>query len=237
MHSNDIQDLERLENSHWWHVSKREVIVACVKKYASSKTSVLEIGAGSGTLLAALKKFGRLTALDSSSTATAACRKKGIENVVESSFEAYQPTQKFSIIVAADIIEHIEDDTAAIHKIYNLTEPRGMCIVHVPAHQFLFSYWDKRMGHFRRYEISDLQQKFLTAGFKIELLAYRLSIFVPFVLLFRLLKRDKSGSSDFEAFPILNGIFLALTQIESLLILKLGLRFPFGLSILLVARK
>ncbi len=234
MHTSDIIDLEKLENKHWWHIAKREIIKSCADRFGN-RGNVLEIGAGSGSLLNSLKSFGETTAVDMNAAAIAACRAKGIVDLHETSFENFQSKKKFTVVVAADIIEHIKNDRAAIDKIYSITESGGVCIIHVPAFQFLYSYWDKKMGHYRRYSVKDLEEVITDAGFKIELSTYRLMIFMPLVWLFRKFKKD-SETSDFNEISSLNRVFLAVARMENYLI-KIGVKLPFGLSILIVARK
>ncbi len=232
----DIQDLEKLEKKHWWHISKREAILSCAKKFAKKSDYVLEIGAGSGSLLSALAPFGKPVAVDMSEAAIVACQSKGIKETYLAKFEDFTTDKKFGVIIAADIIEHIENDREAIAKIKNLLEPGGICIIHVPAFQFLYSYWDKRMGHYRRYSLPAIKNLLTSAGFDIELATYRLEFFMPLVALFRKITKP-SEKSDFDQISFMNGIFLTISRLELFFINNLSINMPFGLSVLLIARK
>ena len=50
-----------------------------------------------------------------------------------------------------DVIEHIEDDKAELEKASNLLKQGGRIFIIVPAHQYLYSPFDKKIGHYRRY--------------------------------------------------------------------------------------
>jgi SAM-dependent methyltransferase len=77
----------------------------------------------------------------------------------------------FDAILYIDVIEHIEDDAAELQRAYNRLAPGGAILIVVPAHQWLFSPFDKAIGHFRRYSRSRLRQV-LPAGSHIQQLVY-----------------------------------------------------------------
>ena len=62
----------------------------------------------------------------------------------------------FDCILYIDVIEHIEDDRAEIRRAWSNLRPGGHLLILVPAHQFLFSSFDKSIGHFRRYSRKSL---------------------------------------------------------------------------------
>ena len=62
----------------------------------------------------------------------------------------------FTAVVYIDVLEHIEDDQAELRKAAALVPAGGRVIVLVPAHQWLYSPFDRAIGHFRRYTLSQL---------------------------------------------------------------------------------
>lgn len=58
----------------------------------------------------------------------------------------------FDSILYIDVLEHIQDDQAELSRAARLLNPVGKIIVLAPAHDFLFSRFDRRVGHFRRYD-------------------------------------------------------------------------------------
>ena len=78
---------------------------------------------------------------------------------------------QFDAILYIDVIEHIEDDAAELRRAYARLAPGGAILIVVPAHQWLFSPFDKAIGHFRRYS-RDMVRRALPAGCHIRQLVY-----------------------------------------------------------------
>lgn len=74
----------------------------------------------------------------------------------------------FDTIYSLDVIEHIEDDRAALAALYATLKPGGRLLIAVPAHQALFHDFDRELGHWRRYGWAELRDKIAAAGFKVE---------------------------------------------------------------------
>ncbi len=73
---------------------------------------------------------------------------------------------------ALNVLEHIEDDVAALNNIYDMLEPGGRFVLLVPAHKFLYNCIDKDAGHFRRYTSQEIVGKVSRTKFKITDLHY-----------------------------------------------------------------
>ena len=71
-------------------------------------------------------------------------------------------------IVCCNVLEHIEDDRATLADLRTLLVPGGRLVLLVPALQKLFGTLDEHLGHFRRYEKAELEEKLASAGFEIE---------------------------------------------------------------------
>lgn len=67
--------------------------------------------------------------------------------------------EEYDIVIASDVIEHIEDDRSALQNLWSFVAPGGLLIITVPAHQYLYGKRDKAWGHYRRYGRNDLKQK------------------------------------------------------------------------------
>lgn len=87
------------------------------------------------------------------------------------------PDQSFDAIIILNVLEHIEDDGAALAQIYRMLRPGGIAIIEVPAMPKLYDIYDKHVGHFRRYRMKDLLSDLRDTGF--EVLSYNhLGIFI-----------------------------------------------------------
>jgi SAM-dependent methyltransferase len=72
----------------------------------------------------------------------------------------------FDFVSALDVIEHIKDDNSAASEISRILKPNGYLVISVPHRQKYYTYQDQLIGHYRRYDIADLDQLFLPLGFQ-----------------------------------------------------------------------
>ena len=126
------------------------------------KGDVLEVGAGIGGTTAILCD-GRQTSWICLEPDTEMVQqmelvvKKECCSIVAGTIDDLPQDSTFDTIMYIDVIEHIEDDKAEILRASQRLKPQGKLIILVPAHQWLFSPFDKEIGHFRRYNKSMLR--------------------------------------------------------------------------------
>ncbi len=89
------------------------------------------------------------------------CINENFENVSSSR------TNFYDSVVFINVLEHIEDDLQAIQKSYEIINKNGHIVIFVPALQFLYSDFDRSIGHFKRYYKSELKKLVLQSGFKV----------------------------------------------------------------------
>jgi SAM-dependent methyltransferase len=77
--------------------------------------------------------------------------------VVPGSLEDLSPTEKFDAIIYIDVLEHIKDDAGQVQRAIRHLKSHGKIVVLAPAHQWLFTPFDKMVGHYRRYTKSSLR--------------------------------------------------------------------------------
>jgi SAM-dependent methyltransferase len=187
MEERHLDELRNKEISYWWHVNRRRLVLKFLSEKDWSKGCVLDLGCGGGFLSALLRDRGAdVVSTDIIMGAARNVRAMGSRKALL--FDAGFPwpfvTQTFQTILMLDVLEHVEDDAACLDHMKKALMPGGRVILTVPAHQFLFSRWDRILGHFRRYSKDSLQQKILTAGFQLEGLCYHNSqAFLPALLL------------------------------------------------------
>jgi SAM-dependent methyltransferase len=75
-------------------------------------------------------------------------------------------------VIYINVMEHVEDDAAELKTVYNLLPDGGRLIIFVPALQGLMSDFDKKIGHYRRYSKTGLEQKVRKAGFNVATARY-----------------------------------------------------------------
>ena len=76
--------------------------------------------------------------------------------------------QRFDTVLCVNVLEHIDDDRAALANFHALLQPGGRLVLFVPAHQFLYGTVDQQLEHCRRYSKREVHRKFVEAGFSVE---------------------------------------------------------------------
>ncbi|MEK7412354.1 MAG: class I SAM-dependent methyltransferase [Planctomycetota bacterium] len=242
----DVTD--KLEADSFWVRSRNRLIKHLVHKYASrtAKTRFLDIGCGTGAVIQGIIDDANLEITGSEIYLKGLLYAKSkLPRVDFIQFDVTQgilPAQ-FDMIGAFDVIEHIENDVAAIANIHEMLSDDGYFIVTVPQYMFLWSKLDTIVKHKRRYSKKELLLKLRQQGFAISYSSSFLFALFPLMLISRLLDRKDSGNKadmEFEKrvrFPkVLNWIFDKIMRIDEVLI-RLGVSLPCGGSLLVVAKK
>ena len=148
--------------------------------------------------------------------------------------------EEFDVVGAFDVVEHIDDDKRALSQMRAALRKGGILILSVPQHMFLWSEYDTIGHHYRRYSKVELHEKLESVGFSIVDSTSFNSVLLPLMLLSRLLKRKKGQKADaldeMRIAPLLNSILTLLLVFEFALT-RVGIRWPFGGSRILVAKK
>jgi SAM-dependent methyltransferase len=147
---------------------------------------------------------------------------------------------EFDLIGAFDVLEHIDDDQAALGQMYQACLPGGGLILTVPQHPWLWSSTDDYAHHKRRYTRAELLEKAQRAGFEIEFIGSFVSLLLPAMLASRLLQKsaqaDDQMDAGFKIGKLANALLGKVMAWERWLIGK-EFSFPLGGSLLLIARK
>lgn len=134
---------------------------------------VLEVGSGIGNLTRIiLERADHVVATDIDDAHLEILRRElGHEpRVTLSRFDLSEPAppavaeRRYDAIVAINVIEHVDDDVAAVRQLASLLAPRGQLLVYVPALPLLFGTVDEALGHFRRYTRGSLAKLLQEAG-------------------------------------------------------------------------
>lgn len=213
----------------------------------TGKTKFLEIGCGTGGFIQQIVENENLEITGSEIYLKGLLyAKKNLPNVDFIQFDVTQGEigEKFDLIVAFDVIEHIENDVAAISNINRMLHKGGGLIMTVPQYMFLWSKLDEIVKHKRRYSRRELVTKLQENGFDISYSTSFLFVLFPLMLISRMFDKgfDRSQSDEVALekrvkFPnVLNWIFDLFMRIDEALI-RLGISLPFGGTLVVVARK
>jgi len=163
---------------------------------------VLEAGCGWGVNLEALERAGyRATGLDISRRALGRLDRPE-RQLIEADLTQPLPAdlEPYDAVLALDVIEHLDDDRAAVSRLAQLARPGGVVVVSVPALPELFSEFDAVQGHRRRYLPETLQQAFSGSGLRIERLLWWGSWMVPLLRRQRRQRRAAPGESPSDTY-------------------------------------
>ncbi len=245
------KDFEKLyhevEATHWWFITRREVLKKLVSLAAPDhKSAILEIGCSGGSLMQELRNGGytELTGIDISPEAIALCRKRNLGDVrVMDAQQPEFPCASFDVITASDVLEHLADAPRAVAAWRQLLRPGGTMMVFVPAFNLLWSGHDEINHHYRRYRAGELASLLRAAGFQIQRQSYWNFFVFPAVALLRLGRRlaattaEKRPVGDIQPVPLpLNSLLIFVLRLENRLLLTC-LYFPWGISAMVIARK
>lgn len=234
------QDLYDLEESHWWHLSKRELALKLIKKYLKKRKSrILDVGCGTGKTLESLTRLGEVCGCDISPEAIKFCKKRGLLNVKLASADKLDfPSSYFNLVTIFDVLEHT-DDKKSTREIYRILKGGGLLILTVPAFNWLWSNWDVVLHHRRRYTKKSLSLILEKEGFYVLKISYMYSFLVFPVLIIRFIKSQifkKDYPSDFKlSNSFVNRLLLWVARAERGVVSVFGL--PLGTSLICVAKK
>lgn len=245
MESAEYHLLYRIEQTYWWHVGKRALVVNILRRWLrpDRPLALLDMGCGTGAHLLALAQFGPAAGCDMSPEAVAYCHGRGLTGVVLQPDPMRLPfgDASFDLVTGLDVIEHIEDDVAMLREIGRVLKPGGHVFLTTPAHKILWSVHDESVHHKRRYSRKELHAKLVLAGFVPERSTYFNGFLLPLIVPVRWLRdkltRSKGPTSDFnlELHPLLNRLFLFIFTAEWWIIRWMPL--PLGLTICSLGRK
>jgi SAM-dependent methyltransferase len=147
---------------------------------------------------------------------------------------------EFDVIGAFDVLEHIKEDGTILSQVCQAVRQGGGIILTVPQHPFLWSRYDEDICHVRRYTYRDLRRKVEIAGFKVQRMSSFVSLLFPLMVISRWNKWRPD--SEFDVLAGLNTSGLMNMLLEKVLdieraFIRLGLSFPVGGSLLLIAYK
>lgn len=230
------------EDRHWWYRGRRKVLERVIDDLRlPARARILDAGCGSGRNMVELARHGTVTGIELSEPSVALARERGTGEVVAGSvLEMPFEAGSFDLAASLDVIEHLEDDLAALRELRRVVAPGGSLLVTVPAYQWLWSGHDEINHHFRRYTRRTLQRVGEEAGWQQTRTTYFNSLLLPAAILLRVLDRfsRKTTESSLDLWvppEPLNWLLERPLQLEAALIGRRG-RIPAGLSLLAVFR-
>jgi SAM-dependent methyltransferase len=232
----------RAEDRHWWYRGRRRVLERTISRLdLAPGARILDAGCGSGRNMVELARYGAVTGVELSPPSVALARARDAGEVLEGSvLEMPFADASFDFAVSLDVIEHLEDDRAALRELRRVVAPGGALLLTVPAYQRLWSRHDEINHHHRRYSARTLLDAAADAGWRAARTTHFNALLLPAAIVMRVAERLRSGATesslDLWIPPApLNWLLTQPLCLEAALIGR-GTRIPAGLSLLAVLR-
>lgn len=239
-----FEQLAALEAQNFWFRARNRLVLWALKRHFPDMRRYLEIGCGTGYVLAGVAQAFPAAKLVGSEIFSvglpyAAARVETAE-LLQMDARQIPYVEEFDVIGAFDVLEHIEEDEIVLAAMLRALRPGGGIAITVPQHPWLWSPSDEYASHVRRYKVGELRAKVLRAGFKVEFETSFVSLLLPAMLASRLTKQRATAREDSMSelsLPVwLNSLFEFVMNLE-LWLIRSGFRFRLGGSRLLIATK
>ncbi len=230
--------MAELDSRHWWYRARREILASLIKrKIRLPKDSrILEIGCGTGHNLEMLLRFGRVDGIEIDGAARAIASHRLGHAVGDARLPdlAGVPERHYDLVAILDVLEHVEDDRAALASIARRLKSGGRILVTVPAFPWMWSAHDVVNHHHRRYTRKSLKKAVTEAGLKVEFLSWFNSLLFPLAAAGRLAGRLTGKEDSDDALPprAVNALFESLFGLERHAVGRVP--FPPGVSLVAI---
>jgi SAM-dependent methyltransferase len=230
----------QLYREHWWWRARSAILMDLLRSVRPRPDSaILDVGCGDALSFRALSEFGSVRGIEvDENLLDPAGPFRELISTLPLGDPVYQDESwRFDLITAFDVIEHIDDDRAAISNMAAMLRPGGLLVVTVPAFEFLWDYHDDINHHRRRYTAGRLRNVLETGGLEVMQVRYLFrALFIPKFLL-RLINANRSEKVSHHGMPgpAINTVLERICVLEDHVLRHLPI--PIGTSVVGVARR
>lgn len=196
-------------------------------------------------MLSHMASYGKAQGVDIDEEAVGYCRERGLLDVSQGAAEKLPfDDGSFDLVTALDVVEHLDDDIAALREMGRVLHAGGHLLMTVPAHPFLWGDQDIVNLHKHRYVAREVRDRLTAAGFQVQRVTYINAFMFPPIAAIRLLRRFEhrlrpriTPKSDFR-YPAprpLNFLLAVIFGAEAPIVRRVDI--PLGVSILALAQK
>ena len=221
--------------THWWYRARRDVLAALIRRKVNLPPAarILEIGCGTGHNLGMLSAFGHVDAIEIDDHSRGIAAKRLGRDVGASPLPELTGVadQTYDMIAILDVLEHVDDDRAALTAIAQRLRPGGTILITVPQYPWMWSGHDVANHHFRRYTKATLRKTIADTGLTLTLLQSFNSLLFPLAAADRIMARltGRTGSDDALPAAPINMLFEKIFGLERYLVGRVPM--PPGVSL------
>jgi SAM-dependent methyltransferase len=236
--------LPELEENSFWFEARNSLLVWAIRDYFPDARSLLEIGCGTGFVLAGLRVAFpdmRLVGSELSVRGLEIARQRLPDaELLQMDARRIPFDSEFDLVGAFDVIEHVDEDVLVLQQMAQAVKPGGGILITVPQHPRLWSPADEFSRHRRRYVRGELTSKLASAGIRLLRTTSFVSLLLPAIVASRVLERRRSRFdpvAEFRASGGRMGAALGAAMTAERILIRAGVSFAAGGSLLAVGRR
>lgn len=239
------ENMKNLGDKNWWFSIQKKIVGLFLDRNLTKTQNhkILDVGCGTGRLFKELSLYGDVFGIEIDKESSEFCNSIGYKFVDNETLGKTNFTDEaFDTIVCTDVLEHIENDLDAIHQCFRLLNKDGFLFITVPVVPLFLSKNEKQYGHFRRYDFISLIRLLKESGFDIlETTYFNIFLMLPIIIIrkitdiFFTLGVQREPMEEINLPSFLNKILKFIFNLEFHIIKHI--RIPYGLSLLVVAKK
>lgn len=236
MEREEYARLYELERRFWWFRAKRKYVQALLDRAGAGEvgpdTIVVDVGCGTGATLARFGGGAMALGLDDHADALRFARERSATHLTRANATSLPlGSRTVDRLFLLDVAEHVSDDGALFGEVRRVLKPRGVAVIHVPAHPRLWSPHDEAMHHVRRYTRRRLEECLRGAGLETIVLSWTFAAVLVPVAVVRWWKGHGRGgtTSDFDTSSGAGPLLAVWHRMEAAWLRRGDL--PFGVSL------
>jgi ubiquinone/menaquinone biosynthesis C-methylase UbiE len=246
MENEEYRIMYHLEQSYWWFLGKQHLVKDQLCRLVGNNNRqrrILDIGSGTGIILKSLNDFGVAYGTDVSWEAIDFLKRRDLTRIVRADANHPLPFKdhSFSVVTCLDVLEHLDHDLDLLEEMLRVCKVGALILITVPAFHLFWSPHDVALHHKRRYTRKEILESIRRLDCNVLAVSYYNFLFSIPILVTRKVKslfskKDSAHSDFFLNLPdIVNRVFAILFKAE--ISLLRFLRYPFGISLLLILEK
>jgi SAM-dependent methyltransferase len=233
--------MAELDGRHWWYRARRDILADLIarKIRLPEDARILEVGCGTGHNLEMLQRFGRADGIEIDPAAREFAEQRLGRPIGSAPLPEVAGVEEgaYDLVALLDVLEHVEEDQAALESLAKKLKPGGRILITVPAHPWMWSAHDEVNHHKRRYTRKTLRAAIEQAGLRVELLSWFNSLLFPLAAASRVAGRLTGSKDSGDKLPPkpVNSLFETVFRWERYALGRLPL--PPGVSLVAIVSR